>query len=247
MSAKPGTNTISIIIATYNAGKDLRGCLESVAAQSFKDIEVVVADGGSQDDTVAILEEYATKLRLVWKSEADKGIYDALNKATGMASGRWLHFLGADDRLLPGFSELAAHLHNERGVYYGITQEFHDDGRKELTGLLTGKFSKYRMAKGCINHQAILYPAAVFQQYQYNLRYKVYADYDLNIRVWGNKTFKKIFYPIPVVSYNMSGFSANNPDALFLEDKPAIIRENLGLLVYGRYLLKEMKRRFKGA
>ncbi|RBL90339.1 glycosyltransferase family 2 protein [Chitinophaga flava] len=244
MNAKPA---ISIIIATYNAEKDIRECLASIAAQPFKDIEVVVADGGSSDGTVAILKEYASQYRLIWTSEKDKGIYDALNKGVAMASGKWIHFLGADDRLLPGFSELAAQLQDENAVYYGITKEYHNDGRKELTGLLTGKFSRYRMAKGCINHQAILYPASVFQKYSYNLRYQVYSDYDLNIRVWGDNGYKKHFYPIPVVSYNMSGFSANNPDKLFLEDKPAIIRENLGWIVYFRFMLKEWKRRRKEA
>ncbi|WP_160714815.1 glycosyltransferase family 2 protein [Chitinophaga solisilvae] len=239
--------TISIIIATYNVGEDLRECLASVEVQSYKDIEVVVVDGGSQDDTVAVLKEYALRLKLQYVSEPDKGIYDALNKGVRMATGGWLHFLGADDRLLPGFSELAARLQRPDTVYYGITEEFHKDGRTTKTGLLTGKFSAYRMAKGCINHQAILYPAAVFQKYQYDLKYRVYADYALNIRVWGDRQFRKDYYPVPVVSYNMSGFSANNPDEVFLKDKPAIIRESMSWFTWWRYKSKEFKKKIKGA
>lgn len=241
MSGRPA---ISIIIATYNTAKDIGGCLDAIAAQSFNDLEVVIVDGGSTDQTMALVKSYATRLSLKWCSEKDNGIYDALNKGVKMASGRWLYFLGADDRLLQGFSELAAKLQDEQTVYYGITKEYHSDGRAPV-GLLTGEFSRYRMAKGAINHQAILYPAAVFQHYAYNLRYRVYSDYELNIRVWGDARFKKLFYPIPIVSYNMTGFSANNPDTVFLAEKPAIIRESLGWLVYVRFMLKEWKRRRK--
>lgn len=239
-----GTPVISIIIATYNVAKDISGCLAAIAAQSFKDIEVVIVDGGSTDETMALVQSYAASLTLKCSSEKDQGIYDALNKGVKMATGRWLYFLGADDRLLPGFSELAAQLQDEQALYYGITKEYHRDGREPI-GLLTGEFSKYRMAKGAINHQAIIYPAAVFQHYSYNLRYRVYSDYELNIRVWGDARFKKLFYPIPVVSYNMTGFSANNPDAVFLAEKPAIVRKSLGWLVYMRFMLKEWKRRRK--
>ncbi|SKA47845.1 Glycosyltransferase involved in cell wall bisynthesis [Chitinophaga eiseniae] len=239
-----GTPAISIIIATYNTAKDIGGCLDSIAAQSFNDLEVVIVDGGSTDQTMALVKSYAARFPLKWCSEKDNGIYDALNKGVKMASGRWLYFLGADDRVLPGFSELAGKLEDEHAVYYGITREYHSDGRAPV-GLLTGEFSKYRMAKGAINHQAILYPAAVFQHYAYNLRYRVYSDYELNIRVWGDTRFKKLFYPIPVVSYNMTGFSANNPDTVFLAEKPGIIRESFGWLVYVRFMLKEWKRRRK--
>ncbi|WP_212003528.1 glycosyltransferase family 2 protein [Chitinophaga sp. HK235] len=236
---------ISIIIATYNAEKQLPGCLRSITAQSFKGIEIVVIDGGSTDNTLSILKNYTGSFPLNWVSEPDKGIYDALNKGTRLAKGKWLHFLGADDRLLPGFSEMAAQVKEENAVYYGISKEYYT-GQRPNYNVLTGHFSKYRLAQECMNHQAIVYPALVFRKYSYNLRYKVFADYDVNIRVWGDRQFKKCYYPIPVVSYNMNGFSSATRDELFKQDKPGIIKEGMGWIIYLRFLYKRYKKRKAG-
>jgi len=86
-------------MATYNAADVLPGCLDSIKAQTYPRLEVIVADGASSDGTLDILREYESKLALRWKSEPDEGVYDAWNKALPMASGDWLLFLGADDSL----------------------------------------------------------------------------------------------------------------------------------------------------
>jgi glycosyltransferase involved in cell wall biosynthesis len=92
---------ISIIIATYNAANVLSRCLESIKAQDYPNIEVVVADGQSTDGTPDILKHYSALMggRLIWCSEPDKGIGDAWNKAVARASGDWLLFQGSDDTL----------------------------------------------------------------------------------------------------------------------------------------------------
>ncbi|MBK1438645.1 glycosyltransferase [Parapedobacter sp. ISTM3] len=225
---------ISIIIATYNAEHCLSDCLVSIANQSFREMEVVVIDGGSTDRTVDLLKA-AEIDKLRWISEPDKGIYDALNKGVRVANGRWLHFLGADDRLLPGFSELAFKLTDEDTVYYGNSEP--------ADRLPQGAFSNYRLAKYCMNHQSILYPARVFKKYRYDLKYKVFADYALNICVWGDSDFIKKHFPITVVKYQMDGFSSTTIDIQFLKDRERLIRRYFGLVVYLRYLYKKYKTR----
>ncbi|HVI43717.1 MAG TPA: glycosyltransferase family 2 protein [Chitinophaga sp.] len=237
--------SISIIIATFNVAKELRECLQSITAQSFKSIEIVVVDAGSADETVSILKDYKGGHSLVWVSEPDKGIYDALNKGVRLAKGKWLHFLGADDRLLPDFSKLAAELKSENTVYYGISRAYYPAQPRNI-GLFAGKFSSYRMSRNCLNHQAILYPAAVFQKYSYDLRYKVCADYALNIRVWGDRQFLKQYFPITIVDYNMDGFSSFNTDNLFKKEKPAIIKESMGWFIYVRFLMRQFRKKLKG-
>lgn len=236
---------VSIIIATYNAGQHLAECLASIAAQPVKDrIEVLVIDGSSTDSTLAVLRKVRLPL-LTWISEPDTGIYDALNKGAAQAKGRWLHFLGADDRLLPGFSELVARLKNENTVYYGNSESFYGNG---ITGppLLSGKFSKYRLAKYCMNHQGILYPAKTFHKYRYDLRYKVFADYALNLWLWGDHAFKKKYYPITIVRYNMTGFSSTADDIPFKQDKMKLIRESMGWWMYVRMRYKRWKLKLRG-
>ena len=80
---------ITVITATYNSGATLRDTLESVLRQSFRDFEHIVVDGGSKDNTLAIVREYEPLYggRLRWVCELDKGIYDAMNKGIRMAMG----------------------------------------------------------------------------------------------------------------------------------------------------------------
>jgi len=230
---------VSIVIATYNAGAYLEDCLQSIRLYAPESTEVVIMDGGSKDETISILQREA-KLVLNWASEPDDGIYDALNKATRKANGRWLYFMGADDRLLPEFKTLAGQLKDPHTVYYANSLDNFGD-REHVFPLLKGAFSKYRLAKFCMNHQSILYPAAVFEKYQYNLQYKISADYVLNMQVWGDAQFKKVYYPFTIVSYDMNGVSSQIKDSAFRRDKPELVKKHLGWLIYLRYRIKKYK------
>lgn len=91
---------ISIIIATYNAGATLDRCLASIIAQLSADVELLIIDGGSKDNTVSIVEQYSRYVSY-FVSEQDHGVYDAWNKGIAKAKGDWVMFIGADDILLP--------------------------------------------------------------------------------------------------------------------------------------------------
>ncbi len=101
MSA-PLTGTVSIVIPVYNAAKWLPGCLDSVLAQTWQDLEVLAVDDGSSDGSLAILEDYAARdgrIRLLRREHG--GVSAARNAALREAAGEWLTFLDADDRLPP--------------------------------------------------------------------------------------------------------------------------------------------------
>lgn len=91
--------TISIITATYNSGQTLTDTLESVLRQSYTDIDYVIVDGGSKDNTLDIIRRYEPRFegRMRWISEPDKGIYDAMNKGIRMAAGDVVGLLNSDD------------------------------------------------------------------------------------------------------------------------------------------------------
>jgi glycosyltransferase involved in cell wall biosynthesis len=235
---------ISIIIATNNAEKDIAACLKSIEPHISLTLEVIVIDGGSQDETLSVLSGFSA-CKIKWISEPDQGIYDAFNKGVTMASGKWLYFLGSDDRLLSGFSELGSKLANENTIYYGNSKPFYGDRPPDPYGLLQGEFSPYRLAKYCMNHQSILYPAKTFKNYRYKLKYKVLADYALNIRLWGDAGYKREFHPIEIVSYNMGGFSSVHEDLAFARDKSKLIRKGMGLKLFIRYLFRRFKDRLK--
>ena len=99
-------NKISIITINYNDAEGLRKTLASVASQTYTDIEHIIVDGASTDGSVDVIREYETinlsstnPIRIVWVSEKDKGIYDAMNKGVAKASGEYLLFLNGGDAL----------------------------------------------------------------------------------------------------------------------------------------------------
>ncbi len=90
---------ISVITVCYNSIATLQDTLESILRQTYPDLESIVVDGASKDGTVELIEKYSHQLsgRMKWISEPDKGIYDAMNKGIGMATGEVIGFLNADD------------------------------------------------------------------------------------------------------------------------------------------------------
>ena len=93
---------VSVIIPAYDAGKYLRGCLDSILGQSLGDMEVFCIDDGSTDDTAAILADYArrdSRVRLLSTSRV--GAYKARREGLKLASGEYVYFMDADDELKP--------------------------------------------------------------------------------------------------------------------------------------------------
>ena len=90
---------ISVITVCYNSIATLHDTLESILRQTYPDVESIVVDGASKDGTVELIEKYSHQFsgRMKWISEPDKGIYDAMNKGIGMATGDVIGFLNADD------------------------------------------------------------------------------------------------------------------------------------------------------
>lgn len=90
---------ISIITATFNSGTTLRDTLDGILGQSYQDYEVLIIDGGSSDNTEAIVKEYIPRFggRLSWHQGLDKGLYDAMNKGIELATGDAVGVLNSDD------------------------------------------------------------------------------------------------------------------------------------------------------
>jgi glycosyltransferase involved in cell wall biosynthesis len=112
------TNTlISVIIVVYNSAQYIERAIKSVINQTYFHIDFIVIDGGSTDGTVDIIKSYSNYISY-WKSEPDKGIYDAMNKGWKQAKGDYILYLGADDLLLPdGLKYLTENSENFDVVY----------------------------------------------------------------------------------------------------------------------------------
>jgi glycosyltransferase involved in cell wall biosynthesis len=201
----------SIIVPALNSASTLHACLDSVAGQTCSSFELVLVDGGSTDATLDIAKGFAPDFgsRLVIHSGPDQGIYDAMNRGVGMASGAWLLFLGSDDTLYEAgtLAHVAAFIddHESADLVYG------DVIFRSTSSRHAGAFDLDRLLfEQNICHQSIFYRRELFAGIgPYNLRYPVWADWDFNIRCFSNPALITRYMDIIVARYNdITGLSA---------------------------------------
>lgn len=225
---------ISIVIVTYNAGKTLQQCLDSIFEQEYSNIEIVIVDGNSTDNSIEIIKRNNSKIAC-WMSEEDAGVYDAMNKALKHITGDWVYFLGADDELLPDFTNFARCLADKTAIYYA---NVFADGAKRL-----GELSRYQFAKFGPYHQAMMFPKSVFDKYTYNTRYKISADFALTLTLCGDAEYHFIYKDFVIAKFNHTGLSGVTIDKPFQQGKAGLILKNFGLVTCARYILHRYKNR----
>jgi len=231
-AAKDERAVLTIVVVTYNAEKYIETCLHSIDKNINIPYELLIIDGKSKDRTLDIINSFR-HLNPSVLSEPDRGIYDAMNKAVNLANGKWVLFLGADDRILPSANQLFSKLQNERTIYYGNCI----NGEQRFGGA----FSTFKLAKMNLCHQAILYPLDILKKYPFNLKYPVFSDYLLNIQCWGDNSFYKQYFPLDIAYYHMEGYSSTAEDLNFVNDKPMLVLKYLGILVYIKYRFRKFK------
>lgn len=164
---------VSVVTVVRNGAADLEATLESVFASGYQNLELVVIDAGSTDGTVDILRRYADLLHY-WVSEPDRGIYDAMNKGWAAAGDEgYVLFLGAGDRLLSLPEELGHFGAND--VIYGEV--------KVGSRLFRPQVGLGLRCNNTVHHQALLVPKSLHPAPPFDLRFRVYADFDFNQRL----------------------------------------------------------------
>jgi glycosyltransferase involved in cell wall biosynthesis len=176
---------VSVVTPSYNQGKYLRRTIESVLTQSYPNIELIVMDGGSTDDSIDILKGYGD--RVIWVSERDRGQTHAINKGMQRARGDVLAYLNSDDVLLPGAIDKVVRYFAEHGdtkLVYG--KAFYIDEDDRVTGeYKTEPYSFERLAEECI----ICQPATFWRRElaeeigEFDERRSYVMDYDYWLRV----------------------------------------------------------------
>ena len=212
---------ISVITVVYNGVATLERTLQSVLCQTWPQIDYVLVDGGSTDGTLELIGKYASRLGSV-VSEPDKGIYDAMNKGIRLAKGDFVLFLGSDDllrddqvfaRIFSDLSNLAFDL-----IYGNVISP-------SYKGWYDGPFTLAKLLSRNISHQAMFYRRALFQRTgDYNLRYRMHADWDLNIRWFKDPGISTRYVDMLVAEFGAEGISAGH-DIVFI--KEVLIREKL--------------------
>ena len=213
---------ISIITPTFNSGAKIAATIASVLSQRKGLYEFLVIDGGSTDDTVAHLRAQGPALRYV--SEPDKGVYDAMNKGICLSSGKFLYFLGAGDRLLPGALEAVAAELSKLPCQQKTSRPtlLYGDVRLAIDSRpYDGRFNRFKLLRRNICHQAIFYQRSVFERLGfYNTKYRSLADWEFNIRCFNDYGVCKRYIPLQIADYEGGGKSQTTHDIAFQGDFP---------------------------
>ena len=181
---------ISIITVTYNAANVLKRTLDSVKAQSWQQIEHLIIDGASKDETISMAETYKAQCpyEVVILSEPDKGLYDAMNKGLRLATGDYLVFLNAGDTLHAAdtLETIVRSAQPLPGVLYGDTAITDEQGNflhlRRLRPPKKLSWKSFRQGM-LVCHQAFYALTDIAKNLPYDPRYRYSADVDWCIRV----------------------------------------------------------------
>lgn len=232
--------TISVITCTYNAATVLPATLDSVRLQSHADVEHIIVDGASADDTMSVVEQYqqAEQLhRVVVVSEKDNGLYDAMNKGIRLATGRYLVFLNAGDKFYSydTLAQVSAKAEGkDYGVIYGDTEIVDDNGHSIGMRRLRPpeKLTWQSFSNGMlVCHQAFYANTAVAKRVEYDTRYRLSADVDWCIRVMKTaeaEGLKNLNTHLTLCRYLDGGMSVKNHRASLIE-RFQVMRIHYGL------------------
>ncbi|MCM1349563.1 MAG: glycosyltransferase [Firmicutes bacterium] len=210
----------SIITVTYNASSTIAHTLASVDEQLFKSYEHLIIDGLSSDSTLEIVKQYPSPLRTVI-SEADRGIYDAMNKGISIAKGQYLIFLNSGDTFHTsdtlGTLARAIEQNNTPGIVYGQTQLVNPNRERVADRHLTAPdvLTYKSFANGMVVcHQAFVALRRIVPLY--DLRYKYSADYDWCIQCLQHSRHN-VLVPEILIDYLDEGVTTANHKASLKE------------------------------
>ena len=221
----------TIVTVCYNAVDNIENTVLSVISQTYNNIEYIVIDGGSNDGTIEIIKKYSENITR-WISEPDKGIYDAMNKGIQISTGDYILFLNAGDSLYSKntISDVSKKI-TSKAIYYGDVYRIYD----KYTNLYGGKFSSYRLTFENICHQSIFYPTEYLKKRPYTTKYRLLADWEMNMNLYNKYSF--VYLDIPISNYLMGGVSDMSSDDKFIKDYRYIIFKSFGPIIFLRHLI----------
>ena len=215
---------VSIITITYNAKNTIFNSLNSVFSQSHKNIEHIIVDGGSKDNTVKICKEFNHISKLI--SEPDKGVYDAFNKGLKLATGDIIGFLNADDVFFNENSvqEIAnAFSNTATDIVYGNLDYVNKEG-KVIRNWISGPYEKGLVKKAWAPaHPTFYCKKEVYDRLGgYNDSFKIAGDFELCLRFLEINQVPSFYLNKKLVKMLVGGISNSG-----LSSKLTILKEEL--------------------
>ena len=245
---------VSVITVTYNSAQTVEDTIKSVVNQDYNDIEYIIIDGLSKDNTLEIVNKYNTKIAKVI-SEKDHGIYDAISKGIKNATGDIVVALNSDDMyasndIITKVVELFKSSHAD-AVYGDLNYVDRVDTKKVIRKWKSGVYKKGHFLKGWMPpHPTLFVRNYCYQKYgSFNLSLRSSADYELMLRFIHKHQIKVAYLPQLIVNMRAGGqsnVSFKNRFKANREDRKAWEINGLkpGLLTLLRKPLSKIKQYF---
>ncbi|MFV8346800.1 glycosyltransferase family 2 protein [Flavobacterium sp. ZB4P13] len=213
---------ISIITVCYNSATTMEKTVLSVASQTYKNIEYIIIDGNSKDNTLGIIQNHQDKISK-WISEPDKGLYDAMNKGIAMASGEIIGILNSDDTFKSDtVIEEIANFHTQNSIEASVGNIMqHRENRKVIRVYSSKYWSPEKLKIGFMPpHPSIFFKRELFNKLgQYDLGFKIGADYELITRFFLKNNITWKYSGITTTAMLVGGLSSSGSSSYKLITK----------------------------
>jgi glycosyltransferase involved in cell wall biosynthesis len=205
---------ISIITVCLNNSKEIQETVESVLSQKYKNIEYIVIDGGSNDGSIEIIQSYASKIDY-FVSEADNGIYSAINKGLSMAQGEIVGLLHGGDVFYDNnvISNIAKCFNEDNfDLIYGHSIVYSKNRKRVIRRNMSPEYKTSLMKFGWFpSHQSVYIKSHIIKKYgNYNETYKIAADYEFLLRLLNINNIKVKRLDKFLLKFYLGGASSKN-------------------------------------
>lgn len=230
---------VTILTPCYNSGKTIAKTLECIENQTYRNIEYIIIDGGSTDDTLSVIERHRDRLPKDFKliSEKDNGIYDAMNKGIRLAKGQLIGIVNSDDCYeLDTVAQVVSHFRkNQYEVVYGM-QRTYDGGKEKAVVIYHHDFLSCQM----ITHPTCFVTKDTYQKFGvFDTQYRSAADYDLMLRYYesGQVAFTPVYHVLS--NFHLGGMSSSQTGVR----ENALVRLRHGCITKNKYRFMVIKSR----
>ena len=204
--------TLSIITINRNNAQGLKKTMQSVVSQTSKDLEYIVVDGASTDESVEVIKHFAEQRDIRWVSERDKGIYNAMNKGIGMAQGEYVMILNSGDYLASPqvVDEMGEALvaNNRPDILYGNMLKIWPDGKTQRDRQLRDDYSLFDFYNGTLNPDGTYIRRSLFAQYgPFDESLKICSDWAWMLKTVGMNGVKPLHVDLDTLYFDMTGVS----------------------------------------
>lgn len=222
---------ITIITVCYNSEKHITSAIESVLNQTYTDIEYIIIDGGSKDNTINIIKRFEPKFngRLKWVSEPDNGLYDAMNKGIVMATGTVIGLINSDDLYqdLEVVNNVIEQFNSNPvlDILYGnLVYVKNDDINKVVRNWISKKYyPRFFENANVPPHPSLFVKKKVYDEAGlFDLDYKIASDYEFMLRIFKKYNFKSKYFNRLVVRMRLGGASNASLSSIIKQNKEVL-------------------------